>query len=86
MVALTATNALPPPGPTEHDALLVLADEPGTRTYRAFLPAARSLDASNISAAAQFSGEVNKMLIALDEREREILRLRFGLDRASPAP
>jgi RNA polymerase sigma factor (sigma-70 family) len=28
--------------------------------------------------------EVNKMLVALDEREREILRLRFGLDRGQP--
>ena len=30
------------------------------------------------------SGEVSKMLVALDEREREILRLRFGLDRGEP--
>jgi RNA polymerase sigma factor (sigma-70 family) len=36
------------------------------------------------AAAALLSGEVNKMLIALDEREREILRLRFGLDRCEP--
>ena len=36
------------------------------------------------AAAALLSGEVNKMLIALDEREREILRLRFGLDRGEP--
>ena len=36
------------------------------------------------AAAALVSGEVNKMLIALDEREREILRLRFGLDRGEP--
>ena len=28
--------------------------------------------------------EVSKMLVALDEREREILRLRFGLDRGEP--
>jgi RNA polymerase sigma factor (sigma-70 family) len=28
--------------------------------------------------------EVNKMLVGLDEREREILRLRFGLDRGQP--
>ena len=33
------------------------------------------------AAATLLSGEVNKMLLALDEREREILRLRFGLDR-----
>ncbi len=36
------------------------------------------------AAAALLSGEVNKMLVALDEREREILRLRFGLDRGEP--
>ena len=36
------------------------------------------------AAASLLSGEVNKMLIALDEREREILRLRFGLDRGEP--
>src|SRR6202044_2376406 len=38
------------------------------------------------AAAAVLSGEVNKMLIALDEREREILRLRFGLHRGEPRP
>jgi RNA polymerase sigma factor (sigma-70 family) len=36
------------------------------------------------AAAALLCGEVNKMLVALDEREREILRLRFGLDRGAP--
>jgi RNA polymerase primary sigma factor len=36
------------------------------------------------AAASLLSGEVNKMLVALDEREREILRLRFGLDRGEP--
>ena len=36
------------------------------------------------AAAAVLCGEVNKMLLALDEREREILRLRFGLDRGEP--
>jgi RNA polymerase sigma factor (sigma-70 family) len=36
------------------------------------------------AAAALLMGEVDKMLIALDEREREILRLRFGLDRGEP--
>ena len=36
------------------------------------------------AAAALLVGEVNKMLVALDEREREILRLRFGLDRGQP--
>jgi RNA polymerase sigma factor (sigma-70 family) len=33
------------------------------------------------AAAVMLPGEVNKMLLALNEREREILRLRFGLDR-----
>jgi RNA polymerase primary sigma factor len=36
------------------------------------------------AAAALLSGEVNKMLDTLDDREREILRLRFGLDRGQP--
>ena len=36
------------------------------------------------AAAALLSGEVNRMLLALDEREREILQLRFGLDRGEP--
>jgi RNA polymerase sigma factor (sigma-70 family) len=36
------------------------------------------------AAAALLMGEVDKMLIALDDREREILRLRFGLDRGEP--
>src|SRR5205814_10480600 len=36
------------------------------------------------AAAALLGDEVNKMLVALDEREREILRLRCGLDRAQP--
>ncbi len=36
------------------------------------------------AAAALLGDEVNKMLVALDERQREILRLRFGLDRGQP--
>ena len=36
------------------------------------------------AAAALLGDEVNKMLVALDEREQEILRLRFGLDRGQP--
>jgi RNA polymerase primary sigma factor len=36
------------------------------------------------AAASLLSGEVAKMLLVLDEREREILRLRFGLDRGQP--
>jgi len=36
------------------------------------------------AAATLLAGEVNKMLATLDEREREILRLRFGLDRGQP--
>jgi RNA polymerase sigma factor (sigma-70 family) len=29
-------------------------------------------------------GEVDKLLASLEEREREILRLRYGLDRGEP--
>jgi RNA polymerase sigma factor (sigma-70 family) len=36
------------------------------------------------AAASVLPGEVAKMLVALDEREREILRLRFGLDGGEP--
>jgi RNA polymerase sigma factor (sigma-70 family) len=36
------------------------------------------------AAAALLTREVEKMLVALDERERRILRLRFGLDRGDP--
>ena len=36
------------------------------------------------AAASLLSGEVAKMLLVLDEREREVLRLRFGLDRGQP--
>jgi RNA polymerase sigma factor (sigma-70 family) len=36
------------------------------------------------AAATLLSDEVNKMLLDLDERERQILRLRFGLDRGEP--
>ncbi len=38
------------------------------------------------AAVALLGAEVNKMLVALDEREREILRLRFGLRPGGPAP
>jgi RNA polymerase sigma factor (sigma-70 family) len=36
------------------------------------------------AAASLLSGEVAKLLIVLDERERVILQLRFGLDRGEP--
>ena len=36
------------------------------------------------AAAVLLSGEVAKMLLVLDERERQILQLRFGLDRGQP--
>jgi RNA polymerase sigma factor (sigma-70 family) len=36
------------------------------------------------AAAALLADEVGKMLLGLDEREREILQLRFGLDRGQP--
>ena len=37
-----------------------------------------------MAAAAMLHEEVNRLLEPLDEREREILRLRFGLDRGEP--
>jgi RNA polymerase primary sigma factor len=36
------------------------------------------------AAAALLPGDVAKMLVGLDDREREIVRLRFGLDRGEP--
>jgi RNA polymerase sigma factor (sigma-70 family) len=36
------------------------------------------------AAVALLRDEVNRLLVGLDEREREILRLRFGLDRGEP--
>jgi RNA polymerase sigma factor (sigma-70 family) len=36
------------------------------------------------AAAALLTGEVAKMLAGLDDREREIIKLRFGLDRGEP--
>ncbi len=36
------------------------------------------------AAATLLSDEVAKMLLVLDERERQILQMRFGLDRAEP--
>jgi RNA polymerase sigma factor (sigma-70 family) len=36
------------------------------------------------AAAALLSGELDKMLAVLEVREREVLRLRFGLDRGQP--
>jgi RNA polymerase sigma factor (sigma-70 family) len=38
----------------------------------------------DVVAEAMLSGEIDKLLAPLDEREREILRLRFGLDRGDP--
>jgi len=36
------------------------------------------------AAATLLAGEVTKLLVNLDDREREVLRLRFGLDRGVP--
>jgi RNA polymerase sigma factor (sigma-70 family) len=40
-----------------------------------------AISPSEAAAAALLPGEVAKMLVTLDGREREIIRLRFGLDR-----
>jgi RNA polymerase sigma factor (sigma-70 family) len=39
---------------------------------------------ADAAAAALLPGQVAKMLVGLDDREREIIRLRFGLDRGEP--
>jgi RNA polymerase sigma factor (sigma-70 family) len=38
----------------------------------------------DVAASSMLPAEVEKLLSVLDEREREILRLRFGLDRGEP--
>jgi RNA polymerase sigma factor (sigma-70 family) len=38
----------------------------------------------DVVTGAMLSGEVNKLLSVLDEREQEILRLRYGFDRGDP--
>ncbi len=37
-----------------------------------------------VAATSLLPDEINRLLSPLDEREREILRLRFGLDRGEP--
>ncbi len=45
----------------------------------------RSADSPfEVAATALLSGEISRLLDPLDEREREILKLRFGLDRGEP--
>ena len=43
-----------------------------------------ALSPPEAAAAALLPGEVARMLVTLDERERAIIRLRFGLDRGDP--
>jgi RNA polymerase sigma factor (sigma-70 family) len=43
-----------------------------------------AISAFDAVAAALLSAEVDRALVVLDEREREILRQRFGLDRSEP--
>ncbi len=43
-----------------------------------------ALSPPDAAAAALLPGDVAKMLVDLDDREREIIRLRFGLDRGQP--
>jgi RNA polymerase sigma factor (sigma-70 family) len=45
----------------------------------------RSADSPfEVAAASMVTEEIGRLLSPLDEREREILRLRFGLDRGKP--
>ena len=43
-----------------------------------------AISPSDAAAAALLPGQVAKMMVNLDDREREIIRLRFGLDRGEP--
>jgi RNA polymerase sigma factor (sigma-70 family) len=49
-----------------------------------FIEDRRALSPPEAAAASLLPGEVERMLVALNDREREILRLRFGLDRSEP--
>ena len=55
-------------------------DPGGAQSSRSGCSATISSTLAIPGTAALLSGEVNKMLIALNEREREILRLRFEED------
>ena len=43
-----------------------------------------ALSPAEAAAASMVPGDVAKVLVTLDDREREIVRLRFGLDRGEP--
>src|SRR5579884_1173319 len=61
--------------PMGHDSDAELGD---------FLEDREALSPPEAAAAAMLPGEVARMLVTLDVREREIIRLRFGLDRGAP--
>ena len=44
----------------------------------------RNSDPFEVAATALLPEEISRLLAPLDEREREILKLRFGLDRGEP--
>ena len=58
--------------------------EDGDREFGDILEDRSAVSPFDAAAAALLSVEVDKMLVALDVREREVLRLRFGLDRGQP--
>ncbi len=58
--------------------------EDGDREFGDILEDPSAISPFDAAAAALLTVEVNTMLVALDVREREVLRLRFGLDRSQP--
>ena len=58
--------------------------EDGDRDFGDILEDRSAVSPFDAAAAALLTVEVDKMLLALDIREREVLRLRFGLDRTQP--
>jgi RNA polymerase sigma factor (sigma-70 family) len=58
--------------------------EDGDREFGDILEDRSAVSPFDAAAAALLTVEVDKMLVGLDMREREVLRLRFGLDRAQP--
>ena len=67
-----ALDELPPELAAQFDNVVVVVED-------------RSADSPfEVAATALLPEEITRLLSPLDEREREILRLRFGLDRGEP--
>ena len=61
-----------------------LVDPDGDTALGALIADTSSPSPSEVALRAALGGEVNKLLDRLNQRERDILRLRYGLDRGEP--